>query len=409
MRISYYVGIKLYGILIFFASLFSSKAKKRLLGQRRVFYFLQENLSSTHTDKYIWFHAASLGEFEQGRPIMDALKISHPDYKIILTFFSPSGYEVRKNYIGADLVCYLPLDTPSNVKRFMNLVRPKKAIFIKYEFWPNFLRYCKKHKIPTYVVSANFRPDQLFFKWYGAKYASVLKSFDNIFVQDNESQKLLKKIGIQKVLVAGDTRFDRVIEIAECCKPLPIVEAFKNGKKLIVAGSTWSKDEDLLVQYFAENPDIKLLIAPHEIHDSHLNEIEAKLKTSVARYSGGATSQLETANCLIIDNFGLLSSVYQYADIAYVGGGFGVGIHNVLEAAVYGIPVVFGPNYERFREARELVALGGGFSVQEYWQLQATFDWLLTDEAAGCKARQYVYDNKGATEKILKSIFVNEA
>lgn len=405
MRVSYYVGIKVYGILIFFASLFSSKAKKRLLGQRRVFYFLQENLSLEHKENYIWFHAASLGEFEQGRPIMDALKKLHPEYKIILTFFSPSGYEVRKNYIGADLVCYLPLDTPSNVKRFMNLVKPQKAIFIKYEFWPNFLRYCKKHKIPTYVISANFRPDQLFFKWYGAKYASVLKSFEDIFVQDNESKKLLKKIGIDKVVVAGDTRFDRVIEIAESKKDLPIVEAFKNGQKLIVAGSTWARDEDLLIQYFIENPDIKLLIAPHEIHSSHLSEIESKFQLKLVRYSNATLANVADANCLLIDNFGLLSSLYQYADIAYIGGGFGVGIHNVLEAAVYGVPVVYGPNYEKFREARELLALGAGFTVQEYWQLQSTFDWLLTDTVAGEKSRRYVYENRGATETILKSIF----
>lgn len=397
----------MYGILIFFASLFSSKAKKRLLGQRRVFFFLQENLSVDHTENYIWFHAASLGEFEQGRPIMDAMKHLHPEYKIILTFFSPSGYEVRKNYIGADLVCYLPLDTPSNVKRFMNLVKPKKAIFIKYEFWPNFLNYCKKHKVPTYVVSANFRPDQLFFKWYGSKYASVLKSFENIFVQDNQSKKLLKRIGIENVTVAGDTRFDRVIEIAESKKDLPLVEAFKNGQKLIVVGSSWSKDEDLLAQYFLENPDVKLLLAPHEIHASHLDEIESKFNFAVVRYSKASIENLKNANCLLIDNFGLLSSLYQYADIAYIGGGFGVGIHNVLEAAVYGVPVVFGPNYEKFREARELVTLGAGFSVQEYWQLQSTFDWLLTDQSAGNKARAYVYENKGATDLILKSIFAN--
>lgn len=405
MRISYYVGIKVYGILIFFASLFNSKAKKRLLGQRRVFYFLQENLSKDHNEKFIWFHAASLGEFEQGRPIMDELKKSSPEYKIILTFFSPSGYEVRKNYIGADLVCYLPLDTPSNVKRFMSLVKPKKAIFIKYEFWPNFLRYCKKHKVPTYVVSANFRSDQLFFKWYGAKYAAVLKSFECIFVQDEESKRLLNKIGLQKVAVAGDTRFDRVIEIAQERKILPIAERFKDNKKLIVAGSSWSKDEDLLIQYLKENPQCKMIIAPHEIHESHLSEIESKLGGNIVKYSKADDADLISANCLIIDNFGLLSSVYNYADIAYIGGGFGVGIHNVLEAAVYGIPVVFGPNYERFREARELITVGGGFSVQEYWQLQSTFDWLMQDETPGKKAKEYVYENRGATNMIISSIF----
>ncbi len=404
MRITYFIGIKTYGLLIFIASFFNSKAKKRLEGQRQVFSFLSENL--IEGSKYLWFHAASLGEFEQGRPIIEKLKVSYPDCKVLLTFFSPSGYEVRKNYEGADLVCYLPLDTPSNVKRFLNLVKPVKAIFIKYEFWPNFLTYCKKHKIPTYVVSANFREDQIFFKWYGAKYAKILKSFERIFVQDEASKDLLLTIGVDKVDIAGDTRFDRVIDIADAKKDLPLVEAFKGESKLIIAGSSWPKDEDLLIQYLQENPDVKLLIAPHEIHESHIAEIESKLNAVTVRYSKANEQSVANAKCLIVDCFGLLSSIYQYADLAYIGGGFGVGIHNIVEAAVYGMPVVFGPNYEKFREARELIAKGGAFSIHEYWQLQSSFDRLLQDgEAAGKISYDYVHENKGATDMILKQIF----
>ncbi len=404
MKIPYLIGIKTYGLLIFLASFFNLKAKKRFEGQRQVFSFLKKNVDGGA--KYLWFHAASLGEFEQGRPIIEKLKTLHPEYKILLTFFSPSGYEVRKNYEGADLVCYLPLDTPSNVKRFLNLVKPVKAIFIKYEFWPNFLMYCTKHKIPTYVVSANFREDQVFFKWYGAKYAKILKGFEQIFVQDEVSRKLLSTIGVKKVVVAGDTRFDRVIEIAEAKKDLPLIDAFKAKGRLVIAGSSWPKDEDLLVEYLQENKEVKLLIAPHEIHESHISEIESKLNVPAVRYSNADVNSISKSRCLIVDSIGLLSSLYQYADVAYIGGGFGVGIHNILEAAVYGIPVVFGPNYEKFREARELVAKGGAFSVREYWQLQSTFDWLLMDGAVAGKASyDYVHINKGATDEILKQIF----
>ena len=406
MKIPYLLGLKVYGVLIAFASLFNEKAKKRFEGQRKIFSFLSENIDAKSNEKYVWFHAASLGEFEQGRPMMEKLRKSYPEYKILLTFFSPSGYEVRKNYEGADLVCYLPLDIPSNVKRFLNLVKPEKVIFIKYEFWPNFLLYCKKHNIPTYVVSANFRADQIFFKWYGARYASVLKAFKKIFVQDQDSKTLLESIGVKDVEIAGDTRFDRVIEIAEAKKDLPLVKSFKGENKLIIAGSSWPKDEDLLIQYLADNDNVKMLIAPHEIHESHIADIESKLNFASVRYSKADVESVVNARCLIVDSFGLLSSLYQYADVAYIGGGFGVGIHNTVEAAVYGIPVVFGPNYQKFREARELIAKGGAFSIQEYWQLQSSFDWMLLDgEKAGKISYNYVHDNKGATDKILKQIF----
>lgn len=405
MKLLYNLGIYVYGFLIFLASLFTSKARKRWIGQRQAFTLLNEKIKEEPESKYIWFHAASLGEFEQGRPVMEALKNTYPRYKILLTFFSPSGYEVRKNYQGADFVCYLPLDTSSNAEKFISLLKPEKAIFIKYEFWPNFISSCRRHKIPTYVISANFRKEQLFFKWYGKKYADILKSFECLFVQDENSRNLLGEIGVSKVKVAGDTRFDRVVEIASAKKSLPIVDAFKNGQKMIIAGSSWPKDEDLLIRYLTENRKLKLLLAPHEIDESHIQEIESKLNTEVVRYSKATVDNVSSASCLIIDNFGLLSSVYQYADITYIGGGFGVGIHNTLEAAVYGKPVVFGPNYKRFREACDLIIYGGAFSIEDYEQLKVRFDWLLLDESAGNRASEYVSNNVGATKRIVDTIF----
>lgn len=405
MNFSYYIGIHIYGFLISLASLFSAKAKKRLIGQQQVFSLLEKSLLNNDGASCVWFHAASLGEFEQGRPVIEALKKVQPTCKILLTFFSPSGYEVRKNYNGADIVCYLPLDTPRNAKRFIDLVNPSKIIFIKYEFWPNFLSYCKKRKIPTYVISATFRKSQLFFKWYGWGYAKMLKSFESLFVQDENSKELLKRIDIQNVVVAGDTRFDRVLEIAETRKNLPLIEVFKDNKQLIVVGSSWPKDEELIYQYIQYNEQVKLIIAPHVLSVDHLHEIESKIGVSIHRYSSAKNDELKTARCLLIDNMGMLSSIYSYADIAYIGGGFGVGIHNVLEAAVYNIPVVFGPNYQRFNEAKELLILGGGFSVSDYSELLSSFDWLLVHKDAGQIAGDYVRQRKGATEKIVQGIF----
>ncbi len=400
MKLLYTLGIYCYGAIIFLGSKFNAKAKKRYKGQNAVFDYLKNNADKN--TEYIWVHASSLGEFEQGRPIMENLKKANSECKILLTFFSPSGYEVRKNYTGADLICYLPLDTPKNVRRFFRLVKIQKAIFVKYEFWIHFLLACKKNNIPTFVVSAIFRKEQVFFKWYGKSYAKVLHVFKTIFVQNEESKQLLESIGINMVQVCGDTRFDRVIEIAEQRKSLPIVEAFKNGQKLIIAGSSWAKDEDLLIEYQQKHPDTKLLIAPHEIHESHLVEIESKLQNNFVRYSQAIEDTVSSANYLIIDNFGMLSSVYQYADIAYIGGGFGVGIHNVLEAAVYGVPVVWGPNYERFAEARGLITYGGGFSISNYTELETIFNSI--DETTGQKASEFVQSHKGATEMILQTI-----
>lgn len=402
----YNIGIHIYGFFIFLYSFFNEKAKKRYVGQQAVFSYLRSKFVNDTAD-YIWLHAASLGEFEQGRPVIEALKQKHPEYKILLTFFSPSGFEVRKNYEGAEIICYLPLDTKSNARKFLRIVNPKKAVFIKYEFWPNLLLQCKRSAVPTYVVSSIFRENQAFFKWYGGSYSKVLKIFKHIFVQDENSKILLNNIGISNVLISGDTRFDRVISIAETRKELPRIKDFKAENRLIVAGSSWEKDEDLLIRYLKETPNVKMIIAPHEIPESHLKNIEEKIGKGVVRYSQYDIEKDTDAICMLIDNFGLLSSTYQYADIAYIGGGFGVGIHNVLEAAVYGVAVVFGPNYKQFREARDLVQLGAGFSVLNQEQLNATFNQLYTDEDARVKAEKYVLSQRGATDRILSTIFEN--
>ena len=403
MNLIYNIGIFFYKIAIFIASQFNEKAMKLRQGQNDALNSISNKIQSNA--EYVWFHAASLGEFEQGRPVIELLKKENPSTKIILTFFSPSGYEVRKNYDGADIVSYLPLDTASNAKRFIDLVKPSKAIFIKYEFWPNFLLQLKAKNIPTYSISAIFRPNQVFFQWYGSWYRNLLDTFYHIFVQDSVSLDLLRANGIKDVSVAGDTRFDRVYDLFLQSKQLPKIEAFvKGSSKIIVAGSTWAKDEELLVQYLKHHSDIKLILVPHEIHESHISEISKSLNDNFVRYSIATLENLITAKCLVVDVIGILSSIYRYADVAYIGGGFGVGIHNTLEAAVFGIPVVFGPNYHKFREARELIAIGGAFSISNYDVFEAQIDALLKDNTAGTKAGEYVKQNTGATELILKEI-----
>jgi 3-deoxy-D-manno-octulosonic-acid transferase len=402
MNILYNLAIRIYGRLIAIAACFNEKAKKRHIGSHNTWNILEEQIDKE--SKYVWFHVSSLGEFEQGRPVMEKFKERNPQIKILLTFFSPSGYEIRKNYLHADVVCYLPVDTAKNVKKFFSLVNIEKAIFVKYEFWGNFLNGLKNRNIPTYIISAIFRKKQTFFKIYGGFYRNMLKCFTHLFVQDNDSLKLLKTIDIYKVTVAGDTRFDRVSSIAQQSKNLPMVEKFADRKNVIVAGSTWAADEELLLKYFDESKNVKLVIAPHEIHESHIYEICNKLKCRCLRYSQLTDDNATSADCIIIDCFGILSSIYRYADIAYIGGGFGAGIHNTLEAAVYGIPVVWGTNYMKFREARELIACGGGFSVSDYKSLKNTFDNLLVDTAVGEKVAEYVKQNIGATEKILHAI-----
>ena len=393
------LGVKL-------AALFSDKPAKMVKGHRDAFELLKSKID--RNARYIWFHAASLGEFEQGRPLIERIRKEYPQYKILQTFFSPSGYEVRKNYDGADIVCYLPIDTPSNVKKFVDLVNPCMVFFVKYEFWQNYLNTLFKKGVPIYSVSSIFRPGQIFFRWYGKSYQQVLKTFAHLFVQNEESKQLLAEIGVKNTTVVGDTRFDRVLDICVAAKQLPLVQKFKGDSLTFVAGSSWGPDEDIFIKYFNAHPEMKLIIAPHVVNDSHLKEIESKLQRSCIRYTKASEKNVEQADCLIIDCYGLLSSIYRYGEISYIGGGFGVGIHNVLEAAVYGIPVIFGPNNKKFREAQHLLANKGGFEINGYEDFEQLMNKFLTDEAylkqSGQAAGDYVKGNAGAMDKIMSNI-----
>jgi 3-deoxy-D-manno-octulosonic-acid transferase len=402
MNSIYNIGIYFYKLAIFIVSFFNDKARKLYNGQRDTFEMLEEEIEP-HS-QYVWFHAASLGEFEQGRPVMERLKSEHPETRIILTFFSPSGYEVRKNYEGANIIAYLPLDTKRAARKFVKLVHPSKAIFIKYEFWPNYLLALQASKVPVFSISSIFRPNQIFFKWYGSWYLNILKTLHHIFVQDDISLQLLNKNGISDASVAGDTRFDRVYDLYQKSKQLMLIEEFCVGQQVLVAGSTWAKDEELLVQYLILHPNIKLILVPHEIHHAHITEISKLLDGKFVRYSDANSDNLKNTNCLVVDVIGILSSIYRYANVAYIGGGFGVGIHNTLEAAVYGVPVIFGPNYHKFREARDLIAIGGAFSISNYIILEAQIDRLLKDKTAGKIAGEYVKNNTGATDLIIKGL-----
>nr|WP_301331984.1 glycosyltransferase N-terminal domain-containing protein [Segatella copri] len=417
----------IYNIVIYFvlwgiaiASLFNEKVRKMWRGEREAFKILKQKVDPNA--KYIWFHAASLGEFEQGRPLMERIRKDYPQYKILLTFYSPSGYEVRKNYEGADIICYMPVDTRLNAIRFLRLVRPVMAFFIKYEFWSNFLHILKHRNIPTYSVSSIFREDQVFFKWYGRSYAGVLKCFTRFFVQNEESKRLLEGIGITAVDVVGDTRFDRVLQIKEAAKQLPICEAFRTGVassqsadvphhdfKVFVAGSSWPPDENIFIPFFNEHKDWRLLIAPHVIAEEHLKLILSLIKgKKVVRYTQTTPEEAADADVLIIDCFGLLSSMYNYGDVAYIGGGFGVGIHNTLEAAVWNMPVIFGPNNKKFQEAQGLLKSGGGFEINTYDDFSSLMGSLMNDETflkqAGDKAGTFVAHLAGATDKVLASV-----
>ena len=417
----------IYNIVIYFvlwgiaiASLFNEKVRKMWRGEREAFKILKQKVDPNA--KYIWFHAASLGEFEQGRPLMERIRKDYPQYKILLTFYSPSGYEVRKNYEGADIICYMPVDTRLNAIRFLRLVRPVMAFFIKYEFWSNFLHILKHRNIPTYSVSSIFREDQVFFKWYGRNYAGVLKCFTRFFVQNEESKRLLEGIGIKDVDVVGDTRFDRVLQIKEAAKQLPVCEAFRTGVassqsadvphtdfKVFVAGSSWPPDENIFIPFFNEHKDWRLLIAPHVIAEEHLKLILSLIKDKkVVRYTQTTPEEAAEADVLIIDCFGLLSSMYNYGDVAYIGGGFGVGIHNTLEAAVWNMPVIFGPNNKKFQEAQGLLKSGGGFEINTYEDFSGLMSSLMNDETflkqAGDKAGAFVAHLAGATDKVLASV-----
>ena len=426
----------IYNIVIYFvlwgiavASLFNEKVRKMWRGEREAFKILKQKVDPDA--RYVWFHAASLGEFEQGRPLMERIRKEHPQYKILLTFYSPSGYEVRKNYEGADIICYMPVDTRLNAIRFLRLVRPVMAFFIKYEFWSNFLHILKHRGVPTYSVSSIFREDQVFFKWYGKSYANVLRCFTRFFVQNEESKRLLESIGITDVDVVGDTRFDRVLQIKEAAKQLPICEAFRKGSasasaeisapassaealpkagyKVFVAGSSWPPDEEIFIRFFNEHKDWRLLIAPHVIAEEHLKLILSLIKgKKVVRYTQTTPEEAAGADVLIIDCFGLLSSMYNYGDVAYVGGGFGVGIHNTLEAAVWNMPVIFGPNNKKFQEAQGLLKSGGGFEIHNFEEFEGLMSSMMNDEAflksSGVKAGAFVASLSGATDKVLSKV-----
>ncbi|MBQ6037874.1 MAG: 3-deoxy-D-manno-octulosonic acid transferase [Bacteroidaceae bacterium] len=403
----YHLFIAIYAFLARIYALFNKKASLLVKGQAEAYGLLRNKV--VPGKQYIWFHAASLGEFEQGRPLIEKIRATYPNYGILLTFFSPSGYEVRKNYEGADIVCYLPFDRLKNVRKFLDLTRPCMAFFIKYEFWKNYLDELHRRHIPVYSVSSIFRANQVFFKGYAKNYAKVLDNFTHLFVQNEESKRLLSTIGIEKVTVVGDTRFDRVLQIREAAKELPLVETFKAGQLTFVAGSSWQPDEDLFIEYFNAHPEVKLIIAPHVIAEEHLTEIIGKLKRPYVRYTQATMENVREASCLIIDCFGLLSSIYRYGEIAYIGGGFGVGIHNTVEAAVYGIPVIFGPKYQKFMEAIQLLESKGAFSIKNYEELKALLDHLLSDKVflaqSGKNAGEYVLSRSGATKQIFGCIF----
>ena len=407
MNILYNFGIYTYKQLVNIASFRNLKARKMKQGHKEIFHYLAQNADPE--GGYIWIHASSLGEFEQGRPIIEAIKAHYPEQKIAITFFSPSGYEVRKNYPKADLICYLPFDLPNNVNRFLNILKPKQAIFIKYEFWGNYLNALAKRNIPTYIISAIFRPSQIFFRPYGGYFRRILQNFEHLYVQDENSKKLLKDIGITKVSVTGDTRFDRVLEIRSQAKELPLIEQFSKEKFTLIAGSSLPKDEEIFIDYFNRHPEMKLIIAPHEIHEEHIQFILSRLNRTTIRYTQADEKNIQKADCIIIDCFGLLSSIYRYGQVAYVGGGFGAGIHNVPEAAVYSIPVIFGPNHKKFKEAKELIIAGGGFSISKSEDFKLVMDRLLKNKEflskAGITAGQYIQNNSGASKKILKELY----
>ena len=416
----YNIVIYLYLTGVAIVSLFNQKVRKMWRGEREAFSVLKQKVDPNA--KYVWVHAASLGEFEQGRPIMECIRRDHPEYKILLTFFSPSGYEVRKNYEGADIVCYLPLDTITNARRFLRLIRPCMAFFIKYEFWYNYLHILRHRGVPTYSVSSIFRPGQIFFRWYGRQYGRVLKCFTKFFVQNEVSRELLATIGIHRVEITGDTRFDRVLQIKDAAKQLPLVESFVSPvaseaaaqRKCFIVGSSWEPDEDIYIPYFTDK-DWKLIIATHVVSPERVGLLKKRLVEQgkkVVLYSEADKPEvkgtLSEADVMIIDCYGLLSSIYRYADVAYVGGGFGVGIHNLPEAAVWSVPVFFGPNNARFQEAQDLKQNGGGLEITNSHDFEQLMNDLVahpdTIKERGRQAGSYVMNRSGATDKILRSV-----
>lgn len=378
------------------------------VGQRKATDALRMKLPhKSSKQQRIWIHAASVGEFEQARPIIERLRTERPEVQIVLTFFSPSGYNLRKDYDKVDAVAYLPFATRRNARMFLDVVKPDIAIFVKYEFWPAYLRELNKRGVKTYSVSSIFRERQAFFRWWGKPYLNILKFFTAIYVQDEASARLLQAHNIDKVEVAGDTRFDRVHAIAQLSKDIPQIARFvESSERVIIAGSTWQPDEELLARYIGENPDVKLVLAPHEIHEAHLHQIFQLFEGRYVRFTEATINNLDAVRVLVVDTMGMLSSIYRYGTVAYIGGGFGVGIHNTIEAAVYGLPVLFGPNYRNFREACALIDAGGGKSVKNYREFKAAMDEALANhEELGKKASDYVASELGATDKIYKKLF----
>lgn len=406
MKFLYQLGINLAAILLPLSRFFSSKMKLFIDGRKQSFVVLEKQIEKNQN--YIWFHVASLGEYEQGLPVMEEIKAKYPEYKLLLTFFSPSGFEIRKNNKIADVTIYLPLDTKRNVKRFLDVVQPKMVFFIKYEFWPNYLFELKNRNIPTYLISGIFRENQLFFKWYGGFYRKALLSFDHFFVQNQASAQLLQSINFNNSTVNGDTRFDRVAQIVERAKPLDFIAVFKNNTTTIVIGSSWINDEAIYLPYLNNSKNIKFIIAPHNIKEEEITRLIAKIDKKTVRYTNYKTEDLKNTDVFIIDTIGILTQIYAYADIAYVGGGFKTGLHNILEPATYGTPVVIGPNYSKFQEAKDLVALGSCLVVNNKEELSATFKRLISDDnyrkELGTKNQEFILKNKNATKVIMDFI-----
>jgi 3-deoxy-D-manno-octulosonic-acid transferase len=397
----YNIGILLYGLIVRMVAPFNPKAKYFVNGRKRV--WAEIKLKINPNDKHIWFHFASLGEFEQGRPVLEHIKTLHPEKKVVITFFSPSGYEIRKHYALADGVFYLPLDTHKNAIKFVEAINPELAIFTKYEFWHHYFKTLSDKNIPLFLISGIFRPNQIFFKFYGSFNRNMLKKISWLFVQNEESIRLLKQLGMENASIAGDTRFDRVVQNASNPTILPKIKAYCGTSKIFIAGSTWPADEQILKGLATENKDWKFIIAPHEIGAEHLNQID-RIFPAAMRYTQLTEKQSINTNVLIIDNIGMLSAIYQYGQIAYIGGGFGQGIHNTLEAAAYGLSIIFGPKYQKFQEAHDLIGIGAARSIDNEFDLIAAFQFFKENQKAAQAAKAYVNDQKGATENIYKKI-----
>lgn len=407
----YDTALWLYATAINIYSLFNKKAKQWIDGRKNLLKQIEERIKPE--DKIIWVHCASVGEFEQGRTVLEMLREKYPQYKICLTFFSPSGYALRRRFAGADYIFYLPLDSKHNASEFIRITNPHLVIFVKYEFWYHYLNELHKRKIPVLLISAIFRKDQLFFRWYGTGFRTLLHWYKQIFVQDEKSFKLLQKFRISNVTLSSDTRFDRVSIIASQVTSIPAIELFKGESKIIIGGSTWQKDEELLIRYINENKnaELKFIIVPHEIDRANIHSIQQKIQTTSVVFSKVNKQTALLSNVLIVDKVGILSALYYYAHIAYIGGGFGRGIHNILEAAVFGAPVIFGPNYKKFKEATDLIRLKSGFSVNDYNGFTAIINKLMTtgelytQSSEGCK--EYVDANTGATKQIATYLSAN--